>query len=246
MPACGRRATAGHWTQASRAEAAAQPGPALKAPPDPGVKVRAAGDSFVYSIDTPVSLPRQQSVLVPILRKDVAAAKVSIYNEKAQARHPLLGLRFKNTTGLHLNQGPVTVYEDNSYGGDARLPDLQPNEERLLSYAIDLGTEVAASSPGGQQRLTSVKINKGVLYASTKIRETKVYVVRNRSPRERLLLIEHPARPEFALVGSVKPIETTRAVYRFEVKVGPAKTQSLHGDRGADTGTNSGAEQLRR
>ena len=68
--------------------------------------------------------------------------RVSIYNEATQAKHPLLGLKFKNTTGMHLMQGPITVFEGSSYAGDARVLDIQPKDERLISYAIDLGTEV--------------------------------------------------------------------------------------------------------
>src|SRR5262249_54610809 len=69
------------------------------------------GDFFQYALDRPVSLPRQKSALLPIVGKDVQAQRVSIYNERTQARFPLLGLRFKNTSGLHLMQGPITVFE---------------------------------------------------------------------------------------------------------------------------------------
>ena len=100
------------------------------------------GDFFQYAIDKPVTLPRQKSALLPIVNKDVEGTRVSIYNERTQAKFPLLGLKFKNTTGLHLMQGPITVFEGTTYAGDARILDLQPNEERLISYAIDLGTEV--------------------------------------------------------------------------------------------------------
>jgi hypothetical protein len=75
-------------------------------------------------------------------RQDVEGTRVSIYNEGAQAKFPLPGLKLKNTSGPHLMQGPVTVFEGGTYAGDARVSDLQPNEERLLSYAVDLGTEV--------------------------------------------------------------------------------------------------------
>src|SRR5262249_35011514 len=101
------------------------------------------GDYFQYAIDRPVTLPRQKSALLPIVGKDVEASRVSIYNERVQEKFPLLGLRFKNTSGLHLMQGPVTVFEGSSYAGDAQVQDLQPGEERLVSYAIDLGTEVS-------------------------------------------------------------------------------------------------------
>src|SRR5262249_30294414 len=57
------------------------------------------GDYFQYAVDRPVSLARQKSALLPIVGKDVQATRVSIYNERTQARFPLLGLRFKNTSG---------------------------------------------------------------------------------------------------------------------------------------------------
>ena len=43
------------------------------------------------------------------------------------------GLKFKNTSGAHLNQGPITVFEGSVYAGDTRVLDVQPNEERLVS-----------------------------------------------------------------------------------------------------------------
>ena len=106
---------------------------------------RALGDFFQYTIDHPVSLARQKRAMLPIVGKDVEGQKVSIYNQSVQTKHPLLGLKFKNTSGAHLNQGPITVFEGSVYAGDTRVLDVQPNEERLVSYAIDLGTEVDAA-----------------------------------------------------------------------------------------------------
>ena len=50
------------------------------------------GDFFQYTIDRPVTLPRQKSALLPILNKDVEATRLCIYNESTQAKFPLLGL----------------------------------------------------------------------------------------------------------------------------------------------------------
>ena len=47
--------------------------------------------------------------MLPIVGKDIDGTRVSIYNASVQAKHPLLGLRFKNTSGAHLNQGPITL-----------------------------------------------------------------------------------------------------------------------------------------
>src|SRR5260370_182427 len=94
------------------------------------------GEYFQYIIKQPVSLPRQKSALLPIVNEEVKGTKVSIYNQNVHAKFPLLGLRFQNTTPLHLTQGPVTVFDDSTYAGDATIADLQPNDKRLISYAI--------------------------------------------------------------------------------------------------------------
>src|SRR5207247_4514601 len=108
--------------------------------------------------------------LLPIVGQHVEGSRLSIYNEGVQTKHPLLGLRFKNTSGMHLAQGPITVFEGSTYAGDTRVLDVQPNEERLLSYAIDLGTEVDPQTGDGSSKITSVKAVKGIVTTVTKVR----------------------------------------------------------------------------
>jgi hypothetical protein len=184
------------------------------------------GESFQYVIEHPVTLPRQKSALLPVVAKDVEGQRLSIYNPAVHAKFPLLGLRFRNTTGMPLTQGPVTVLEGSTYAGDARLPDLQPGEDRLVAFAVDLGTEVAPEVREPSQRLVSVRVRRGVLETSTRLREEKLYRLANRSDRDRTVLIEHPYRPPFKLVPEQK-VETTREVYRFPVAVQAKGTAEL-------------------
>jgi hypothetical protein len=83
---------------------------------------------------------------------------------------------------------------------------------------------VPASDNG---KLTSVKAVKGVVYTSTKVRESKTYTAVNRNDAERLLLIEHPVRNEFKLTDTDKPAETAADFYRFELKLPAGKTEKL-------------------
>jgi hypothetical protein len=209
------------------------------------------GDFFQYALDKPVSLPRQKSALLPIVNKDVEGTRVSIYNERTQAKFPLLGLKFKNTSGLHLSQGPITVFEGSNYAGDSRILDVEPNEERLLSYAVDLGTEVNAVPASDNGRVTMVKVVKGILQSTTKVRETKTYKIVNRNDAERLVLVEHPVRNDFHLTDDTsKPAETASDVYRFDVKVpaGKTATQAVTEERVVSQQvqlTNSNDDQIR-
>ncbi len=189
----------------------------------------ALGDFYQYTIDHPVTLPRQKSAMLPIVGKDIEGTRVSIYNASVQAKHPLLGLRFKNTSGAHLNQGPITVFEGSVYAGDTRVLDVQPNEERLLSFAIDLGTEVDPKAGPGKQVITSVKAVKGIVTTVTKVTDEKTYKVVNRSQTDRTLLIEHPNRTaqQFKVVDTEKPAEETPEVFRFQTAVKAGETKSF-------------------
>jgi hypothetical protein len=181
------------------------------------------GELFRYQIATPVKLERGKSAMLPIVNESVKGEKVSIYNEQTQAKHPLNGLRLKNSTDLHLMQGPITVFDDDAYAGDAQIQDLPPGSERLISYALDLDTEVAPAVKQKPAALVSVRIEKGTLQTSYKYTRTKTYTIKNSGKKSKNVLIEYPIEQPWTLVEPKEPSEKTRAQYRFAVKAEPGK-----------------------
>ncbi len=130
-------------------------------------------DSYQYVVTEKVTVPRQKSAMLPIINQEVKGTRVSIFNEKVQNKNPLLGLRLKNTTDQPLMQGPVMVHEGGRYAGDARLSDMQVNEERLLAYAVDLGMEVFVEPQKGRTRSSPPRSGKGVLACQYSGRDTR-------------------------------------------------------------------------
>ena len=106
-------------------------------------------------------------------------------------------------------------------------------EERLVSYAVDLGTEVKPEVTADGGRLTHVKAVKGALHTTTKLRETKTYAVRDRNPQGRAVLIGHPVKDQFQRVGTTMLVQTARDACRFEAQVpaGKTATQAVTGER---------------
>jgi len=180
------------------------------------------GDYFQYALDQKITLPRQKSAMLPIFDQTIEGTKVSIFNEAVHVKHPLLGLRLKNTSGQPLTQGPITVYDDGTYAGDTRVLDLQPNEVRLLSYALDQGMEIHAKITRGQSPEIIARISGNALDHPYQARETKTYLIKNRSKHDRLVVIEHPIRAGWSLASST-PHERTRDLYRFDVKAPAGK-----------------------
>ena len=156
-----------------------------------------AGNFFRYQIKHPVTIPRQESAMLPIVNQNVAGQRVSIYNRNVQAKHPLHGLKLKNTTGFDLMGGPLTVFEEGSYAGDAQINTLSSGAERLISFAIDLDTEVAVSSRSVPETLLSVRIVKGTLISTVSLRSESNYTVKNSDNRSRSVLLEHPLNPDW-------------------------------------------------
>ncbi|MCE5269041.1 MAG: DUF4139 domain-containing protein [Planctomycetaceae bacterium] len=205
-------ATGGRWEVGRGVQSAAQGGN--------------VGNLFQYAIALPVSLPRQQSAMLPIVNAEVKGEKVSIYNPAVQAEHPLYGLRFTNTTDLYLMQGPVTVFDGSVYAGDAKIEDLPPGSERLISYGLDLDTEVAQQGKAQPEELLSVRLLKGTMITARKFTRSVEYTVKNSAKHVKNVLIEMPIDPSWTLVEPKKPTERSRNMYRFAVvaKLGePAK-----------------------
>jgi len=185
------------------------------------------GELFRYAIDQPVTIERQRSAMLPIVGEKVEAEKVAIYDERVLAKHPLSGLRLVNSTKLNLMQGPVTVFEAGAYAGDARIEDMAPGSERLVSYAIDLDVEVNPRMEQAAEEIVSVKIAKGTLIATRKYARKKVFEIKNSGDKPVKLLVEHPRDGGWNLVAPKEPAETTRDRYRFAVVAEPGKPAKL-------------------
>jgi len=185
------------------------------------------GELFEYRLDQPVTLGKHQSALLPIIGQSLQGQKLAVYNQAVNAKHPLNGYRLKNSSTLHLMQGPITVFDGGAYAGDAQIQDLPPGQDRLISYALDLKTEVEPKIEGGTQELATVSLKKGTMLVSRRLVEDRTYLVRNRDQKPRTVLIEQPYRADWKLVEPKDATERTRDLYRFSVAVDAGKTATL-------------------
>jgi hypothetical protein len=188
----------------------------------------ALGDLFEYKLKERVTIRENQSALVPILQTDVAAEKISLWSESLGVARPLRALWFNNSSSLTLDGGTFNVLDSNTFAGEGITEAIKPGERRLLSYATDLGLLVDARDESTQDRVTLVRINRGMMTTFSEDREKKTYIVRNEDTTPRVLVIEHPARPEWKLAeDSPKPEEKAAGLYRFRLSVEPKKTERL-------------------
>jgi hypothetical protein len=185
------------------------------------------GELFQYAIDKPVTLPRQQSAMLPILNQQVNGERYSLFNEGTDPKHPLNAVRLRNASTLHLMQRPITVFDAGTYAGDAQITDLAPGAEQLVTYALDLDTEVQAAAGSSPVSLVSVRITRGIFLYTSKAQQERVYTIKNNGAKNRTVLVEHPYQPEWTLAAPKEPLERTRDAYRFAVPVSAGKGATL-------------------
>ena len=200
--------------------------------PDSGVEAAATGaevgDLFEYRIDQPVTVLRDRSALIPILQTRMDGERISIYNEGARRDRPMGGMLLKNTSPLTLEDGALTVIDGDAYAGEALMERLKPDEQRLISFALDLGTLVNVRVKEDRAPTFLVRVVKGVFQAHYHQTSQKTYALTNQTDKPRVVYIEHPLRDGWVLSDETqKPEGKSARYYRFRVSLGPHQKVEL-------------------
>jgi len=178
---------------------------------------RELGELFEYRFSTPVTVKRGESAMLPFVQQKLDARKLLVYAE-SYGQNPMSAAELTNSTGKTLDGGPITVFDGNSYAGEALVETLKAGDKRLISYAVDLGTRVTTRFDSSRDVVREIHVSRGILTTRSAVQETKTYTIRNVDQRPKTLIIEHAQRSGYKLLN-MKPAETTTTAYRFEVKL---------------------------
>ncbi len=202
------------------------------------------GDLFEYKIEQPISVERNRSALIPIIQTRMEGERVSIFRDlddtddeedddegtavrKANPR-PMSGLLLKNITAMTFEGGSMTVLDRDAYAGEALMERLKPKEQRLISFALDLGTLVRVDLKEDREPAKLVKVVNGVFQVHYFKTDKKLYRLSNQTDRPKVIYIEHPVRKDWTLSNSsYKPDYTTARYYRFRVELKPFENREV-------------------
>jgi hypothetical protein len=148
------------------------------------------GALFAYRIDQPVSVARGQSGMVPIVGGKLSGKRELLYNPSKHPRNPVASLRFKNTTGLTLERGPVTVLEEREYAGEAMLEFSPTGSELIVAFAIELGVNISEQSQF-ETRLEKLGITGTYLQIQEYSVRTTIYELENQTEKTVTITLEH-------------------------------------------------------
>lgn len=186
------------------------------------------GDLFEYKIEQPMTVLRDRSALIPIVQTKMDGERASIYNEATRRDRPMGGMLLKNLTNLTFEGGSLTVIDRDAYAGEALMERLKPKEQRLISFALDLGMNVRVRNNAMSEPAKLIKVVNGVFQVHYYQTNEKTYQISNQTDREKVLYVEYPVKDGWELTDKTpKPDYTTQRYHRFRVVLGPFQEQNL-------------------
>ncbi len=190
-------------------------------------KAKEIGDTYVvYEIPTPVTIKRNQSALVPLIQEPLEGRKIRIYNPRIHARHPLMAFELKNTTEKVIEKGPFTVVLDNVYAGEGILPMLRPEEERIVSFALEQAVTVVKDV---QEEIHWFGVDFLKIYLKKRLEALReiTYTITNKRDELVTVLVDEPKQYGYKPFGEVTSKET-ETYYRYEFPISPNTSEKFH------------------
>jgi hypothetical protein len=203
-----------------RAARAGQPSIEEMARQDSAATGSELGELFQYHVTVPVTVRRGASAMAPILLARMPYRRELLFNERKLPLHPVAALRFQNRSGAVLERGPVTVYEDGAYRGEALVPFAKEGDDVYLAFAVELGIRVPTTTARSVETV-GIGIADALLHIkqATVIRVT--YRLANTLPAPCTVTVEHPITPNFELTATRPPDARTADVYRWNLACSP-------------------------
>ncbi|MEM6527078.1 MAG: hypothetical protein AAF653_02225 [Chloroflexota bacterium] len=186
---------------------------------------KATGETFQYIVNTPVSVKRGESALVPIVSAEVEYERELLYNHTKFQNNPVAALRFTNSTGLTLERGPVTLVEDSTYKGEAIIEFTTDGNAVYLPYAIELGVNVKVDTDRAREH-HALNIENGYLLEQWYTIIQTSYTIENTTDDAKTVTVEQALGSQDNLFQTREPDSETLNEKRWRVAV-EAKSKTV-------------------
>jgi len=192
------------------------------APAMAGVDV---GDLFAYQSREKVSVKRGQAALVPILSERVDGGERILFYRGSVSSKPMNSYYFKNSTGLTLEAGPVTVFDGSTCVGEGLMRKvLKKDMKDMIPYAVEAGVSIDRKVNQRSDPVTKGTIANGVLTMTYTQNTESVYSIRSQLGKDTVLYLDHPRAGGFKLAEPAKAEEEVDNHYRFRIEVKAGQT----------------------
>lgn len=192
---------------------------------------------LTYAVETPVSVKRKQSAMVPIVDHQIEYEEICVFNGDKMPNHPLRVWQLQNSTGKALEQGPVTLVKEGSYQGEGLIRFTGVGDKIQIPFALEFGVVVREETKDGSFGTLKVQFDgkkKRAIVSTYQVTEYQ-YILTSHIEKEARVFIERRdpnwgdyfemPEPTFAAGGHTRWLTTVapKAETSFVVR-----TRSIH------------------
>jgi hypothetical protein len=132
---------------------------------------------------------------------------------------------FKNSTGLTLEAGPVTVFDGSTCVGEGLMRKvLKKDMKDMIPYAVEAGVSIDRKVNQRSDPVTKGTIANGVLTMTYTQNYESAYSIRSQLGKDTVLYLDHPRAGGFKLAEPAKAEEEVDNHYRFRIEVKAGQT----------------------
>jgi hypothetical protein len=177
------------------------------------------GSLFRYDIEEPVTIKDRQSALVSILNKKIPAEDILLYRIDYSSTNPYRAVRLTNTTGYMIEKGPVAIYRDGNFVGEAVGGQVEASTSAFIPYSVDARYVVSLQDQVRDEAAKLIKIHDGQLWVEAKMVAVHKYEIHNQSREGATLYVQREHRPGWKLTKPDKGVLLEKDHYFAPVKV---------------------------
>lgn len=151
------------------------------------------GDDLAINFDS-VNISANSIHLLAPQNVNCQSSKLSVFSEDYNESIPLATIRFTNKTNVLYPSGPVSIFENRQFVGEAMLPELSPGKERWVSYGIDRAIRIEVQEAKEESTISKLNFDyeQKQIVVEKLITQVQNYAVENRSSVARALFVERP------------------------------------------------------
>ena len=172
----------------------------------PLAAVAMQGGTTRYDLPSPVTIPDESATMLLVMARHVSGEEIFLYAPDPQipdsANRTFRAARFVNGSGGELEGGPVAMFENGAFLGQALIDALTAGATATMPFALErsiaVEKEVTSADIGQEDRLAKIVDGKPVLARDRSTVTT--YRMRNGAERPAKIFVKHPriARSQLA------------------------------------------------
>ena len=159
-----------------------------------------AGALFRYELPAPVDLRAHGSALLPFVRGTVKARRIALFSAPGETARS--AVHIDNDTGQTLPAGPVSIFADGGFAGEAAMSRTKPKESRIVQFGADLDVELTLQNEVTTDSPRVLRFGPSGLTEHYIHRHQQTYELVNRSSSGRTVYLRLPFVSNSELSGA--------------------------------------------